>query len=135
MLNGIQTGPPILIMISILIFVGTLSLTTLVASPNPDFSLVSTLLLLQVDCFAGIVIFFGGMSMVYQKSSILVRTMQWKQSSAGVFVRDRKWEHKFYRSCSALKIRISSSNFVDELTPLNFLQFSISSAANLLLLN
>lgn len=64
-------------------------------------------------------IILGQMAIVYQKSNSLIRMMKVKQSGPAIPFQDRKWEERFYRSCSALKIVISSGNFVAILTPLN----------------
>lgn len=135
LLNGIQKGPTILVMQSAFVVIGGLALSILVENLDLGVAFVSIALLLTVNCFMDILIILGQMARVNQKSNGLIRTMRVRQSAIGTSPQDRKWEKRFYRSCSALKIMIGSVNFVDELTPLNCFQCSISLAINLLLLN
>ncbi len=135
LLNGIQKGPPILAIMCALTVVGSLAFSTLIGNLNSDFKFVATLLLLTIDCLMGMLIILGQMGMVYQKSNCLLRKMQCRHYSQGISIRDQKWEHRFYKSCSPIKIFISSVNFVDQLTPLNCLQLSMTFTANILLLN
>ncbi len=134
-LNRIQKGPPILVIIIEVTVVQALALSALVGNPISDLKYTATLILLTVDCFMVITIILGQMGMVYQKSKRLLKKIQWKQYLPGISVRDKKWERRFYKSCSPLDIMISSVNFVDELTLLNCLQLSLTLTANLLLLN
>lgn len=132
-LNGMQKGPPILVIICEVTVVGALALSTFVRNVISDFKYVATLVLLAVDCLMVIMIILGQMGMVYRSPNGLLRKMKWT-AGLGTSVRDWKWEHKFYCSFSALKIMISSVNFVDELFILNCLQLLATFAANLLLL-
>ncbi len=134
-LNGIQKGPPILAFIFTFIVIEAFALSTLIGSNTIDLRMKATLFIVTVDCFMGLLIIVGQMGMVNQKSSSLIETMKNSHKHLEMSVGDRKWEHRFYRSCSALKILIGSTNFVDELTPLNCLNFSIDCTVNLLLLS
>ncbi len=130
LLNGIQKGPPILVFVFAFTVAQALAFSSLVGNLNSDYKVLATLLLVTVQCFMGILIIMGQMGVVYQKSNTWIRIMQRKNNA----IRDRKWEKRFYKSCSTLKIMISGRSFVDKLTPLNCLQYSMTSAASLLLL-
>ncbi len=128
-------GFPILVIIVAITIVQALALSTLVGSVMSDFNMLAFLLLLTVDCLVAILVILGEMGMVYQTSNSWVKKMQLKINTRRIPLRDRKWEGRFYKSCSALRIMIGSRNFVDQLTPLNSLQFSMTLTANLLLLS
>lgn len=133
LLNEIQKGPPMIVYISALVVLGAMTLTTIIASPNSDTAVI--MILLWINCFVGISIVLGQMAMVNQKTSGLLSTIRTKRKSPVLSIQDRKWEDRFYRSCLGLKVMISSVNFVDELTPLNCFDMSISTTVNLLLLS
>lgn len=99
MLNEIQKGPPILIMIIAETVVASIALATLVGSSNSDLSSTTVLLLLVVESWTSTLIVFGQMAMVHQKSNSLLKNMRWKLSSTEIFVRDRKLQRSLYRSC------------------------------------
>ncbi len=121
--------------ISALIVCEALALSMLVGSRNSSFSFVATLGFLTVEFFMCILILFSQMAIVYQNSSSSLWSLNCKHDSPALPVWGQKWERRFYKSCSPLKIRISSANFVDKLTPLNMLALSMSYAANLLMVN
>lgn len=134
MVNGIQSGPAMILFVTALILVQALSLATLVGGQNSDFNLKATLLLLTVDSLMGMMMILGQMALVNQKTDGLLSSMRQKQYSTEIPIRERKWERRFYRSCLPLKIMVSSVSFVDKLTPLNCLDLSLDIAVNLLLL-
>lgn len=135
LLNGIVKGSVITVYVSGFVVVEALALSTFIKNLDSDINFVSILFLWTLDCFVGILIFFGQMGMVHQKSNGLIKIIKTQQHSLQLCARDWKCEERFWRSCSALKIRIGSGNFVDELFSLNCLQVSMSFAANLLMLD
>lgn len=106
----------------------------LIGSRDLEFNIEATLNLVTIDCLMGILIIYGQMGMVYHDSNIWIEKMQRQQNSLRIAGIHRKWEERFYRSCSPLKIMISPGNFVDQLTPLICLQFAMKTTVNLLLL-
>lgn len=133
LLNGCQKGTQILVIIFAPIFVFTFSLTMLVINRNVDFIFLTTLILMVVDCFLIEMVILGQMAMVYQKSSISLKSVTYVNSQ--ICTKTKKWEHRFYFSCAPLKILISGTNFVDSFTPLTCLEVSITMTANVLMLN
>ncbi len=134
MLNELQTGPPILIIISGPTLFSALVMSTLVESWDSDILFVATLVINLVDCIVLIIAVLGQMSTVCRNSSKTIELMSVKPK-AYFIKRDHKWEQRFYKSCTPIKVIINSGNFVDSLTPLNCLQLSFSLSVNILLLN
>lgn len=132
MLNGVQSGPAMILFVTALIFVQALSLVSL-GSQISDFNIKTTLLLLTIDSMM-CTMTLGPMALVNQQTDTLLSSMRQKQYSSKVPVRESKWERRFHKSCSPLKIMVSSVSFVDKLTPLNCLDLSMDISVNLLFL-
>jgi len=75
----------------------------------------------------GMIVLLGGLVGVHLKSKEVLKKLKSKQRS------QFKWEVRFYKSCQVIKIKLGSNNFLDALTPLNCLDFSVSLTAQLLL--
>ncbi len=134
MLNEIQSGAAILLILCIPTIIIAMVALTLVQGSNTDFVFVATLIVLLIDCFLVIMALFGQMSTLCEKSSEILNKMLMKRYSAKLS-RGQKWEQRFYKSCSPIKVMISSGAYVDALTPLNCLHLSMTLSANMLLLN
>lgn len=84
-----------------------------------------------------IIIVVGGMGTVYVESRTalikLKESVAGKNQIKGRY--DVKWTRMFHKSCNLIKIRFGSINFVDQLTPLNCIDFANGLTVQLLLLN
>ncbi len=132
MLNAFHQGPPIIYVLTGPMLMSALCLSTLVQGSIPDFMSIAVLAILLVDCNMILMVIFGQMATVYRRSCKILKFMTSKYDREKRN-RQNKWEQRFYRSCSPLKIMISKANFVDVLTPLNCVQISIGLSVNLML--
>lgn len=132
-LNGIQKGPLIILLIFSSVFGGALFLTLLIKSSNADFIFYATFGFMLLNCWMISLVIFSQFAMIYKNSCRVLEFMTWKQISR-MKTREVKWEQRFYKSCAPLKIVISSGEFVNALTPLNLIHFGMGLSANLLLL-
>lgn len=88
------------------------------------------------NCSLVFLVLLGGMSKVYlQSSKCLDQMKRLNSSNSGINLRSNKWLQRFCRSCSLIKVRFASINFIDELTPLNCVNFSNDLSMQLLLLS
>lgn len=133
LLNDFQKGPLILTIIAAPIFIFAVALTTVVKSSNIDVIFMFTLFLISVDCVMAIMVILGQMATMYTKSTLILHAMATRKT-LWLPVNIQKWEQKFYKSCSPLKILIGGANFVDSVTPLNCLQVAVTLAASILML-
>lgn len=129
LLNEVQKGTLIVVLIWSSTLILSLVVSMLVISSIEDWTSLATLMLIAVDCTLEILIILGGMSTVYITSRTALETKPKLCSSS-----DARWLRRFLSSCQPLKIRIGSVNFVDEFTPLNCLHFSITLGVNIILL-
>lgn len=94
-------------------------------------------LTIAIDCLLMIIVMFGGLSNVFKESKISSYKMKqlscdWKDK--GVSRITQSWQIRFFWSCSPVKVKFGSTNFVEELTPLNAINFSLGLVVQLLLL-
>lgn len=129
LLNEVQKGTLIAVLLWSSTFILSLAVSMLVISSIEDWTSLATLTLIVVDCTLEILIILGGMSTVYITSRRALVTKPKLYSCS-----DARWLRRFLRSCQPLKIRIGSVNFVDELTPLNCFHVSITLGVNIILL-
>lgn len=87
-----------------------------------------------VDAVAIIVIVFGTFAKVNQKSHDVLGTIKEKVIPNFGNKKAGRWLCKFLRSLHPLKVRLGDVNFVDNMTPLTFLDFSLGILVNLLLI-
>lgn len=90
-----------------------------------------------IDTFLIILISFGGMSNVFKESMKIFENSKRLQCQLVVIGVPRKiwvWQAKFFKSCAAVLVKFGSNNSVEELTPLNSLNYSLRLAVQLLLL-
>ncbi len=133
LINELQAGSLIPVIVSLTTLISAFALSTLVKGSNSDMLFVATLFLLLADCCLVVLVILGQMAIMHSRSRTILDTMK-RRTTVFLSALDRKWEQRFYRSCSYLKFMIGSVNFVDELTPLNCLQFSVTLSVNVLLL-
>lgn len=84
-----------------------------------------------------IMVFLGGLSQLHKESMKLFRGIKLYRYELIklCFPRHiRSWQAKFFRSCSALKVKFGSNNYVEELTPLNALNLSLALVIQLLII-
>lgn len=88
--------------------------------------------------FLTIQVTFGGMSGVYKESRRILLTSKclmviWLET--GLPRQVRSWQKRFFNSCTPIKVKFAAENFVEELTPLNAVDFSLGLVVQLLLLS
>lgn len=98
--------------------------------------LIPLFLLILVTTVGVILGFGGGMGFIYRESK---RTLETLKSQSQHFVKGTTWREKrewrrFLRSCGNLRMAFGSVNFVEEGSPLKFLDFANSLATHMLLL-
>jgi len=98
------------------------------------------LFLLSVNCAVGLIVGVGGLVGVYRESKQVVDRLKIHSAlmSLGKTVGSRmefKWRQRFYVSCSSIKIKLGQMNFLEELTPLNFLNTGVGLTVQMLLLS
>lgn len=133
MLNAFQKSSLVLIIVGAPILVWVFALTSLVKSSGTDFIYLATLVMLLVDVVLIDLVVLGQMAAVHRKSYELLESIR-STYNLNLSARERKWEKRFYRSCTPLKIMINSVNFVDDFTPLNCLDMSMNTSASVLML-
>lgn len=93
--------------------------------------------MLAADTLVVIVVVFGGMSMLHKKSCFIiqdVRQLLHDSQISNLTSTERKCYLKWIKSCSIVKIKFGTVNFIEELTPLNLLSCSHGLSIQLLLL-
>jgi len=99
-------------------------------------------ILLLCTCLAangvvGMIVGVGGLVEVYRESKYVLWNLKKYTflGSVGVCSRfEHKWRLRFYRSCSLIKIKMGSNNFMEELTPLNLINNAIALSVQLILI-
>jgi len=77
-----------------------------------------------------LMICLGGMVAIRSKSK---KVLQENKVMQGETQRESKIYRKFWQSCPIIKIKFGAQNFVEELTPLNCLDFTVNLAVQFLL--
>lgn len=80
-------------------------------------------LFLMLNCYLGLIVIFTGFANVHKTSNSVLRNMN-RHLSTITTTKERKQRKRFHYSCSSIKVRLGSVNFVDSLTPLNFINFA-----------
>lgn len=78
-------------------------------------------------------VLLGGMVSVYTESNNLFKIVKKLDLSCGNRV-DRMWRRRYWKSCTLIKFKFGDSNFIETLTPLRCLDFSLNFTLQLLLL-
>lgn len=110
-------------------------LAVLVQIPASSENLVILLIMaiIWADFILFLLICLGTFATLYKESKATVQKI--KLSLAEISDRiERIWARKFLRSCGALKVKFGANNFVEELTPLNCLSYSLQISVQILLL-
>ncbi|CAL8128789.1 unnamed protein product [Orchesella dallaii] len=87
-----------------------------------------------LNCFLIIVIQFGAMSKLYGESVMTIQNVGKSLAQVTLDPNRSIWIRKYMRSLTPLKVSLGSVNFMDELTPINLLNFCLMQIVNLLLL-
>ncbi len=92
--------------------------------------------ILVLDTILLLLICFGVMAQIYQEyQDFLDRVTKRRMVSTRTKKRMcYKWKERFYLSCTPVKFKFGQLNFIERLTPLNCILFSIDQSASLLLL-
>jgi len=84
---------------------------------------------------ANFLVCFGAMAEVYDE---FVEALDQMKGRGVLLVRrvgkGAKWKNRFYISCTPVQFKFSGHSYVDRLTPLNFIAFSIDQTVSLLLI-
>ncbi|CAL8121083.1 unnamed protein product [Orchesella dallaii] len=113
---------------------GSVSLAAMIRL-NWDKSNVLSILMavfIFINSMAVLVISVGGMVTVHLKSKELGEQFKW--SSVEYKRRQRKWLSKFIKSCGFIKIYFGGNNFLEALTPVHCINFTITFSVQLLLI-
>lgn len=87
-----------------------------------------------VDGITMLMILLGGMVSVCASSKIVLKQAKFLELSM-VPKKNKMWVKRVWRSCDKLKIKFGDNNFLEELTPLRCLDFSVGLTVQLLLLS
>lgn len=138
--NVIQRGNllnPMLLGATMLASVGLTMAVKCMSSPELNLIQIGFSLLFTVDGNAAILFLIGGISVLYTASKRIVN----KNLKDTLIIREErrlnmhKYNQKFWMSCQSLiKMQFGLDSFVDELTPIRCVNFSISLAVQLILL-
>lgn len=91
-----------------------------------------------VDATLACVVCLGGMAGVFTESTQVMCKL--KRHLCSLYLQHSKkreearWQRRFLRSCTLIKIRFGGFNYVDQLTPVNCMNFANSLTVQLLLL-
>lgn len=105
---------------------------TLVKLPFAQEHLAGWLLFgfLLLNCLLAVVVVLGGYAQVHETSKEVLRKLTRNLLAVTKARNERK---QFRNSCSVIKVRLGSINFVEALTPLNFVDFANGLAVQILL--
>lgn len=114
------------------------SVAMLVVMPATKENLLSFILLIiaALVIFIVFIVLLGGMAQLYKHSKQSLQTMKvvacriQKQNAGG----QENWRKKFLATCQPIKVMFGEINFVDSLTPLVCLDFSINLALQIVLI-
>ncbi len=129
----------------------SLCTTTLVWLPWVSENYLALLMFttIGVDCMLAVVTSVGGMAGVYTESVKVTKELQKSLGIIGgggyrTFANGNrvptghwlavKWKQRFFKSCTPVKVRFASINFIDRCTPLACLDFANGITLQLLLL-
>lgn len=107
---------------------------------NEDSQLLTSFaffILIAIVMLLAICVMYGCMSMLFIEYKLIFRELkrhEIKLLETGVFRRLKAWRAGFVKSCSPIQVKFGLNNFVEELTPLNAVNYALSLAVNMLLL-
>lgn len=132
--NTLQKNFPGFFVLQLIICV-SMVLGQLIASlsgsvPDINTLMFAALLLVTIDGTPRILVVLGRLVLVYTKSNNLIKLVK-----RLVLRVERRWAHKFWRSCYRLRIKFWYSNFLQELTPLRCYDCVINLIMQVLLLS
>lgn len=87
-----------------------------------------------INGFLILLVCLGGMVAVHRESKHLLQKTKRTHHYTGKSQMERKMYRKFWRCCAVTKIKFGGTNYVEELTPVNCLNFSINVTVQFLLL-
>lgn len=90
---------------------------------NNNTAIFLLFIFLMLNCYYGLIVTFSGFAHVHE-TSISVLTEMNRHLITMTTTKDRKQRKRFHNSCSPIKVRLGSVNFVESLTPLNFINFA-----------
>lgn len=127
-MNEIQQKVVITVIVIAAVVFHTFTLNTLVkmlALANRDLlQLLLILFLAEQALFVEIVV-IGGMAQVYwQSQECFIQLKRDLTLEVKGNLKELKWKLKFYKSCSMVKVRFGSLNFIDRLTALRCMELS-----------
>ncbi|CAL8128997.1 unnamed protein product [Orchesella dallaii] len=87
-----------------------------------------------LNCFLVILIQIGAMAKLCGESSRVILDLKKSVGQREMSGRKRKWIKSYLKSLTPLRVALGSTNFIDELTPINLLDFCVEQIVSLLLL-
>ncbi|CAL8092348.1 unnamed protein product [Orchesella dallaii] len=86
------------------------------------------------NCFLVILIQIGAMAKLYGESTRVIQNLKKSVTQGEVSGKKQKWIERYLKSLTPLRVAVGSVNFIDELTPINLLNFCVNQIVSLLLL-
>lgn len=114
--------------------VQSVAVVDLIRAPGMDLSTLALAGSMFINAMWFVVLFMSGMAGIYIESKLVHQKDANANADLGQTRKEKTWRRKFMRSCPFIKIRFGDLNFVEELTPLNCLDFGNHITVQLLLL-
>lgn len=133
-MNEIQQKIPMSVIVVAGILAQSLSMTTLVKLPWKSDNILSLILYagVLINCILAMSVTLGGMAGILGQCENTLKNLH-SHNTLTASRKEQRCRKIFYRSCMAIKVRFGSINFVDQLTPLNCINFANDMTLNLLL--
>lgn len=112
------------------------SLTMVVRTPQQSGHLVesATVIMGLFECVFILLVIFGGMAKVLSESEFTFQQLKRHLSLESSLAKwEIRWKRRFYKSCSNIKVKLGSINFIDRLTPINCINMANDFTVQLLL--
>lgn len=132
--NGIQQKAYMSLIIFSAIVQQSFGVTALLKLPWSAENIIGLVVacILVVDTTAAMVVLLGGMAAVNTTSDEVANKLQ--KNLTTFRGKERRWRNRFYKSCGGIRIYFGTFNFVEQLTPLNCIDFANGLTIQLLLL-
>lgn len=137
LMNEIQQKVMVTSVMSAGIWIHCLSLNVLIKMPDGENNILfaGVFLFLTLEGAGCISVVVGGWAQVNIQSENLFQRLNCNLSESAMHGERNVHElRKFFRSCAYVKVKFGTLNYIDRLTPLNSIAFSLDLTVNLLLL-
>lgn len=136
-MNDIQQKVMVTSVISAGIWVHCLALNVLIKMPdeNNNMLFAGIFLFLTLQAAGTISVVVGGWAQVNIQSEYIFQQLSWKLTESEMHGKRSVHKlRKFYRSCSYVRVKFGSLNYIERVTPLKCMAISLDLTVNLLLL-